>query len=111
MGWVDDDNLETIQDVARRSISSSPFPDWFPLLDWRERFAPIWESSFCTAKGWWYAEDDDGRPYSEYEDFRPSRGGGTVVCEDGAPAEIEDGGGTCPVSSSDARIRADLVVA
>ena len=68
-GWMEEDNIENIQDVARRSISSSPYPGWFPLLDWRRSFAPIWKGSFSTSKGWWDEEDYDGQPYSEYDAF------------------------------------------
>ena len=71
--WLKEDGLENIQDVARRSITSSPYPDWFPLLDWRRLLAPMWKESFSTSKGWWDEEDHDGRPYSEYDAFREDR--------------------------------------
>ena len=109
--WLERDDLEIIWDVARRSIASSPHPDWFPPLDWRERLAPIWEASHAKVKLWWCDEDYGGRPYAEYEDLHPSRDRAAVVCGDGAPAEIEDDDGTPRVSCSGTPTRADLVPA
>jgi len=68
--WKTEDNLENIQDVARRSISLSPYPEWFPLQDWRGRFASFWKESFSTSKEWWDDSDCEGKPYVEYDKFR-----------------------------------------
>ena len=101
--WLELDDLELIQDVARKSITSSPNPDWFPLLDWRERFSELWERSFSTKQGWWREEDYVGRPYTEYDELRSPGRGKSPTCEDGAPAKVEDGDGCPAVERPDAR--------
>jgi len=65
--WMDNDDLESIRDIARKSITSSPYPDAFPLLDWRERFIALWVKSASVKQGWWREDDYEGRPYVEYE--------------------------------------------
>lgn len=71
-GWMSADDLEAIQDVARRSITSSPYPSWFPLLNWRELFDKVWKDSFSMNQKWWKDNDYEGSPYSEYENLKVS---------------------------------------
>jgi len=60
---------EAVARVARQSISSSPYPDTFPMLDWRTKLTEIWDVSGCRAQAWWRETDYGGRPYIEYDEF------------------------------------------
>ena len=67
---IDGDRLEFVQSVAEKSITSSPYPDCFQLLDWRDKFLDCWDKSFSTSKKWWNEDDYNGRPYKEYDDLK-----------------------------------------
>lgn len=63
--------FDAVAKIARQSISCSPYPHEFPMLDWRLRFSEIWDVSGCRAQSWWREADYGGRPYIEYDAFLP----------------------------------------
>ena len=61
--------FDAVAKIARQSISSSPYPEGFPMIDWRSRFSEIWDVAGCRAQSWWREADYGGRPYIEYDAF------------------------------------------
>lgn len=61
-------DVECLQEIAKRSIDFSPYPQWFGLLDWRFKYTDIFKT-FKTMK-WWREQDYSGNYVIEYEDFK-----------------------------------------
>ena len=55
--------------IARATINLSPYPEGFPMRDWRSAFADIWDISGCRSQSWWRDADYGGMPYVEYDAF------------------------------------------
>jgi len=64
---VESRDLDAVCRIARQSIVASPYVDGFPLLDWRERFAEIWDTVGCRSQAWWRDGDYAGKAYIEYD--------------------------------------------
>jgi hypothetical protein len=67
---VADGRPADVFDVARQSVVMSPYPDWFPFLDWRESLSDLWASVGATDQPWWRDHDYVGSPYGEFETLR-----------------------------------------
>ena len=65
--WNKND-IMVLQNVARRSIDYSPYPDWFYGVNWREYFGDIWEDSKKCK--WWRDGDYKGGFAEEYVKFK-----------------------------------------
>ena len=56
-----------LQTIIQRSISRSPYPAEFSLLDWREHFELLVEK--YKIESWWRDEDYPGSPRFDYDKF------------------------------------------
>ena len=61
-------DIETLKEIAKKSIDFSPYPNWFGLLDWRLKYIDIFKS-LKTMK-WWREQDYSGNYVVEYENFK-----------------------------------------
>lgn len=62
-------DLDFVRFVARCSQDGSPYPEFFPLRDWRRRYADSWKVARCHVQPWWREADHAGRPLPEYGDL------------------------------------------
>jgi len=62
---------ELLRKVAQISISQSPYPEWFPMSNWREVFPKLTEVS--RGQRWWQEKDFAGAPFEEYNAFARER--------------------------------------
>ncbi len=66
---IGENRQDEVMEVFRRSIVASPYPEWFPLKNWRELFKDMTEALKLDEQGWWKDNDYGGEPLLEYEDF------------------------------------------
>jgi hypothetical protein len=62
-----ENDIMKLEDVARRSIDYSPYPQVFAFIDWRERYKAVWVS--VSKQRWWRNNDYGGKPAAEYNKF------------------------------------------
>lgn len=67
--YFENNNVDKLQSIAQNSLDFSPYPDWFKVKDWRQKYNDIFSNeNFNKLKGW-RDTDYSGNFAIEYNNF------------------------------------------